>query len=333
MTDRSSAARHADLSSLIADPPRDYSPTPLWWWSGEKVTRERVRWQLQQFAAGGIYGVVIINLAPAGPLVGARTDDPVWFSDEWWERFEDACEAASELGMKIWFYDQIGFSGANVQGRVTQQHPNAAGLALRLHRTSVSDGIAQIPPDESCIALFDDAGRRLTVDTDGQHHLADGSDVVAVTTMATAFDYLSPQAGSISEGLHPRRVRTPRRPLLRHRHRGQLPGRAAGDEPVDRRDSPRSSRRARATTCSTSSRRCGRAPEIGRRRCAATTTTCAASSTEEAFFRPLGEWHSERGMVRRQRPEQPSPRGQPHAGDADLHRLLPHPPLVRRRGQ
>ncbi|WP_030045067.1 hypothetical protein, partial [Streptomyces resistomycificus] len=117
------------LQQLFDDPPRDFGPTPLWWWSGAKVTRERLAWQLRRFADGGVHNLVVINLAPAGPTFGARTDDPPWFGEEWWARFTDACRIAAELGTRLWFYDQIGFSGANVQGGVTRRHPQAAGRA------------------------------------------------------------------------------------------------------------------------------------------------------------------------------------------------------------
>ena len=105
-----------------------------------KVTRERLEWQLHRFAEGGIYNLVVINLAPAGPTFGAMPDDPAWFSEEWWDRFGDACRIARQLDLKIWFYDQIGFSGANIQGRITLDHPEVAGQSLR--RSTVRAGSA-----------------------------------------------------------------------------------------------------------------------------------------------------------------------------------------------
>ena len=42
--------------------------------------------------------------------------------------------------MRLWFYDQIGFSGANFQGQVVQRHPEHAGRWLeRVARATASD--------------------------------------------------------------------------------------------------------------------------------------------------------------------------------------------------
>src|SRR3954468_11501321 len=120
----------ADLWERFADPPREFSPVPLWWWSGETVTAERLRWQLERLAAGGIFNVVVMNVAPTSPLYGKDADDPPFMSEPWWELFEGVCGDAAALGVQLWFYDQIGFSGANFQGQVVRRHPEHAGRWL-----------------------------------------------------------------------------------------------------------------------------------------------------------------------------------------------------------
>ncbi|GGL94237.1 hypothetical protein GCM10010129_42740 [Streptomyces fumigatiscleroticus] len=182
------------LQRLFEDPPRDFGPTPLWWWSGAKVTRERLAWQMRRFAEGGVHNLVVINLAPAGPAFGARADDPVWFGEEWWARFTDACRIAADLGMRLWFYDQLGFSGANVQGTVTRLRPEAAGRALRHRRATVTRGTVALRNDETLTGAYDLHGRRLPV-TDSAHiTAADGTGVQLVTAVPTAFDYLDARA-------------------------------------------------------------------------------------------------------------------------------------------
>lgn len=191
------------LHRLFDDPPRDFGPTPLWWWSGARVTRERLAWQMRKFAAGGVHNLVVINLAPAGPAFGARTDEPAWFGEEWWARFTDACRIAGELGMRLWFYDQIGFSGANVQGAVTRQQPEAAGQALRTRHAVVSGGTVALTASETLVGAYSTAGRRLAVTGGARIAAAEGTEVRLVLAVPTAFDYLDPHAvGLLLDTVH-----------------------------------------------------------------------------------------------------------------------------------
>ena len=124
-------AANADLAQLFANPPKAFSPVPLWWWSGEPLDRKRLRWQLEQLVKGGIYNVCVINLAPASPSVHCLPDSPRFFSDDWWKMFRGVCEDARDLGMYIWFYDQIGFSSANIHGTLIRERPEFRAWWLR----------------------------------------------------------------------------------------------------------------------------------------------------------------------------------------------------------
>ncbi|MEV6507369.1 hypothetical protein AB0M61_14740 [Streptomyces sp. NPDC051642] len=189
------------LQQLFDAPPRDFGPTPLWWWSGAEVTREQLAWQLRRFADGGVHNLVVINLAPAGPAFGARTDDPPWFGEEWWDRFTDTYRIARDIGTRLWFYDQIGFSGANVQGTVTRRHPEATGRALRYRRATVTGGTVALRGAETLVAAYDLEGRRLPVAPDIP--AAEGTDVRLVVAVPTAFDYLDPHAvGLLLDAVH-----------------------------------------------------------------------------------------------------------------------------------
>ncbi|OZM78101.1 glycosyl hydrolase [Pseudonocardia sp. MH-G8] len=178
-----------ELDALFDAPPPGFGPTPLWWWSAEPVTRERLEWQMHRFHEGGIDDLVVINLAPAGPLFGAVADDPPWFSDAWWDRFRDACAVARSLGMRLWFYDQIGFSGANIQGRITHEHPWATGRTLRATTTPATAGRVVLPGDAEPVAAYTADGRRVDVGAD-----TEATELLLVTAHPTAFDYLSPAA-------------------------------------------------------------------------------------------------------------------------------------------
>src|SRR5688572_25181519 len=99
--------RVLEYLNQFKEPDPAFSPVPAWWWSGEKLDIDRMRWQMDQLAAMGIRNIVIINLAPSGTLFGSDPDDPPYMSEPWWRIFGQVCDHARAIGMSIWFYDQI----------------------------------------------------------------------------------------------------------------------------------------------------------------------------------------------------------------------------------
>jgi alpha-L-rhamnosidase len=126
-----SPAQGADLEKTFISAPKDFSPVPIWWWSGDPITKKNMRDQLHKIANGGIYNVIILNLAPSGPLYGSAADEPPFLTDEWWDLFEYALKIGKETGVRIWFYDQLGFSGAGLQARVVRDNPEMGGINLK----------------------------------------------------------------------------------------------------------------------------------------------------------------------------------------------------------
>jgi hypothetical protein len=336
-----------ELRRLFDDPPRDFGPTPLWWWSGAKVTRERLDWQLRAFAEGGVHNLVVINLAPAGPTFGARADDPVWFGEEWWARFTDACEIAAELGTRLWFYDQIGFSGANVQGGVTRRHPEAAGLALRCRDVRVSGGAVALADTEAPLAAYSRRGRRLDLGASGAVTAPDGSEVRLVTAVPTAFDYLDPDAvGLLMDAVHhayDRRVPEYLGTVIAGSFQDELPGTNAwshrfADEFRTRRGYDLLDHMPALF---------GTDAGVPEGRIRADYYAVRAELTEEALFRPLATWHRERGLLLGSDQSHPARAGYPvqstqlytdyfrthrwysaagsdHHGDAKVHSSMAH---------
>jgi hypothetical protein len=142
------------LAAVLADPPRAFSPTAIWWWSGDPLDRERMRWQLERYAAGGIHNLVITNLAATGPLFGSDPDRPAFFSDDWWALLDEVCGDAAELGVSLWFYDQIGFSGADIPARLVESDPSFAGQWLLPDGSVEVGGFDYLSP-RACAALLD----------------------------------------------------------------------------------------------------------------------------------------------------------------------------------
>jgi hypothetical protein len=187
----------AELWDRFAEPSPAFSPAPLWWWSGDTVTAERLRWQLERLAAGGVFNVVVMNVAPTSPLYGKDADDPPFMSEAWWQLFQGACRDAQELGVRVWFYDQIGFSGANFQGQVVQGHPEHAGRWLE-RETVEGDGDLSLECPAGGIPVAAAAltrGELLRVPLDGRVARFTGAGrLMLFHAVERGFDYFSPRA-------------------------------------------------------------------------------------------------------------------------------------------
>ncbi|GAA0930097.1 hypothetical protein [Pseudonocardia zijingensis] len=187
-----------DLLARFTDPGPQYGPLPIWWWSGARVTRERLRAQMERLVAGGVRQAVVLCLAPTGPMFGSVADDPPFLSPEWLELFDAACADAEELGFTLWLYDQIGFSGANFQGRLVAAEPEFAGRALFRTERDGTD-VALSPPAGheplAAYAVLPD-GERVAVPLEGGAARWTGphARVVLVHAGTSGFDYFSPAA-------------------------------------------------------------------------------------------------------------------------------------------
>jgi len=79
-----------------------WGEVPLWWWEGDRMTRERVTWQLETLAAAGVKSVCPIQRSPGRCA-------PQSFSPEWWDMLAFAHQECRRLGMTLWAYDQVGY--------------------------------------------------------------------------------------------------------------------------------------------------------------------------------------------------------------------------------
>ncbi len=187
--------------------PKEFSPVPIWWWSGEKLERERLRWQLERFAEGGVYNLIVLNLAPTGPMYGKDPDDPPFFSDEWWEIFKGVCQDAKELGVYLWFYDQIGFSGANIQGEIVKEHPEYVGQSIeRVVVDAAASTVLECPAGGRPLRAFalklnvqgEPVGIPQVLPLDGTRVVWPGATethrIMLVYTVDRGFDYYNPEA-------------------------------------------------------------------------------------------------------------------------------------------
>ncbi|MBB6549458.1 hypothetical protein [Nonomuraea rubra] len=275
-----------NVFEVFREPPRAYSPAAIWWWSGEPLRRDRLRWQMERLVAGGVHNLVILNLAPSGPMFGAGADDPPFLSEPWWELLDGVCADAYELGAYLWFYDQLGFSGADLQARLVQERPEFAGQWLSPGGTVGTRGFDYLSR-EACAVLLDRVH--------GEFERRVGHWFGKVI------------AGSFQDEL-------PALPTWSARF---------AEEHLARRGRPYSAEDLWAYQLT------------------------RAELAEEAFFRPLAEWHSRHGLVHGCDQQDPARAGHPvdgvrlyadyprthrwfgapgsdHHGDARLHSSLAH---------
>jgi hypothetical protein len=276
----------SEIFDVFRVPPRTFSPAAIWWWSGEPLRRDRLRWQMERLVAGGVHNLVILNLAPSGPMFGAGADDPPFLSEAWWELLDGVCADAYELGAYLWFYDQLGFSGADLQARLVQERPEFAGQWLSPDGTVTTRGFDYLSR-EACAVLLDRVH--------GEFERRAGHWFGKVI------------AGSFQDEL-------PTLPTWSARF---------AEEHLARRGRPYSPEDRRAYQLT------------------------RAELAEEAFFRPLAEWHERHGLVHGCDQQDPARGGHPvdgvrlyadyprthrwfgapgsdHHGDARLHSSLAH---------
>ena len=348
-----------EFRRMFKDPPRDFSPCPIWWWSGDRLDEERLLWQLGRFADGGVYNIVVLNLAPSGVLFGADADHPRFFSQSWWSILQSVCEEAKKLGVNLWFYDQIGFSGANFQARLVEQDPDFSGLHLGRVITE-SGGPARLMPPAGATAL---AAFAVPVDPKGNPtgnatslDLRDGGldwdpDSQATTramliyAQQRGFDYLNPSASATLldtiHGEYERRLGG---------HFGQAVAGTFQDElaimPRWRNDFPDVFRK------NTGYDIIPRLVELfedvpGSAQVRTDYHRVVTDLAEEAFFKPLHQWHERHGLLNSFDQAGPGRMGDPigaqhryldymrthrwytapgsdHHGDANIHSSLAH---------
>ena len=334
-------SRHRDLHAGFVEPDPEFSPAPIWWWSGGRVTLDGLVDQLDRLLDQGVHNVVVINLAPSGPTYGALADEPALLSDDWWGLWTGLCAHAHNRGARLWFYDQIGFSGANLQGRIVAATPSFAGASLEC---VTGDGEVVVPEGGEAVGAWAvDDRRPLTVHSGRVTH--DGPILLAYS-LRRGFDYTSPEAcATLFDRVHgefERRLGSYLGDVLVGSFQDELPSMPTW--------SPR--------FVDEFAKRCGYriepvigalwhdwGPESARVR--VDYQRVRAALAEEAFFEPLYRWHERHGMTIGVDQQSPSRAGEPlgctrqyadyprthrwysapgsdHWGDAKLHSSLAH---------
>lgn len=112
------------LLATFAAPPAEYRSAPLWVWN-DRMTKEEIKRNLEDFKARGIGGAFI------HPRPGLITP---YLSDEWFSLCAYAVETGKSLGLKIWIYDENSYPSGFAGGHVPAAMPDAARSGLRMRK-------------------------------------------------------------------------------------------------------------------------------------------------------------------------------------------------------
>ncbi|GAA3517755.1 glycosylhydrolase-like jelly roll fold domain-containing protein [Actinocatenispora rupis] len=311
----------------FAEPDPAYGPVPIWWWSGDRLDVERLCDQLRRLADGGVRAAVVLNLAPSGPLHGSLADDPPFLSAAWWEIFRAVCAEADRIGFRLWFYDQLGFSGANFQAELASARPGYAGWDLRRVVARGSGPLrVTCPPDGTPVAaaLVHAEGAVEVPVVDGSACTATEADgtLVLAYTVRRGFDYHHPEAcAALRDRVHGAFERNAGEWLgsvLVGSFQDELPAMPTwsarfADEFARRRGYPLTGVALAALWCDTGA---------GGERVRYDYHRTRAELAEEAFFRPLYEWHERHGMRCGYDQQHPARVGEP-VGSTELYADYP----------
>ena len=116
----------------LADPPREFSLLPFWFWN-DGLSDAELRRQLDEFEANGVYGFVI------HPRVGLPRDTG-WMSDKLLGFYRTAVDEAARRDMRVLLYDEGMYPSGSSSGQLVARHPDLACRCLALH-----DGADPLP--------------------------------------------------------------------------------------------------------------------------------------------------------------------------------------------
>ena len=115
------------LLDQLAHPAREFTPIPFWFLN-EDLTDEKIRRQLTDFAAHGVYGVVLHPRMGLAKRIG-------YLSSTYFHYIRTAVETATELGMTVVLYDEGMYPSGSACGQVVEDHPELASEGIALVET------------------------------------------------------------------------------------------------------------------------------------------------------------------------------------------------------
>ena len=127
-------SREPNLDALpgFQAPPPGYGEVPFWWWTGDPLDVDRLRWQLEQLHQKGISGVQVNYAHEDSPGWPTYVTEPPIFSEAWWRiwgRIADECRQRG-MGIGLSTYTLDWPSGDNLFRRLFYRQPKLNALKL-----------------------------------------------------------------------------------------------------------------------------------------------------------------------------------------------------------
>ena len=125
-----------DARPGFAKPPPGYGVVPFFWWLGDPLTRERLAWILGQMEGMGVAGYQI-NYAHSDR--GGRSwgltypSEPALFSEDWWQLVGWFMGEAKKQGAAVSLSDYtLGFGQGYMVDAILREHPEVRGQVLKM---------------------------------------------------------------------------------------------------------------------------------------------------------------------------------------------------------
>jgi hypothetical protein len=112
---------------LFVDPPREYTPVPLWFWN-DALSRDGILSQIDDFHRKEVFGFVI------HPRMGLPPGIP-YLSEKYLDFVEIAVHRAMELDMRVVLYDEGMYPSGSAHGQVVATDPEFAAQVLERRPT------------------------------------------------------------------------------------------------------------------------------------------------------------------------------------------------------
>ena len=132
------ANREADLDVLpgFQKPPPGFGVVPFFWWLGDPLTKERLGWILEQMQGMGVasYQINYAHSDKGGHSYGLTLpSEPSLFSEEWWKLVGWFMQQAKGQGSAVSLSDYtLGAGQGWCVDEVLREHPELAGMRLRM---------------------------------------------------------------------------------------------------------------------------------------------------------------------------------------------------------